>query len=182
MSAIARNIQSDDGRTYHSMIQTDASINPGNSGGPLVNSAGEVIGVNTLIFSKSGGSLGIGFAIPIARAAEVARELIERGTSGDFWTGITVHNLNRQIARALGLATSSGALVVRVEADSPGTRAEINPGDVIVAVNDGRVRNADVVVEAFHGSRVGDVFVLKILRGQRLLQTQLVLERAPLSQ
>ena len=178
ISAVDRDFHPEDGRAYQDMIQTDASINPGNSGGPLVNSDGKVIGVNTFIFSKSGGSLGIGFAIPIDRAEKVARDLIENGHSRAFWTGITIYNLNRQIARMLGLATDSGALIARVEAKSPAERAGLNPGDVIVMVNGHRVRSADDAIEAFREGRVGDIFVLTILRGRRRLEARLVLERA----
>ena len=181
ISAVNRSFRPEgDGRIYQAMIQTDASINPGNSGGPLVNSDGEVIGVNTFIFSKSGGSLGIGFALPINRASEVARQIIEQGNR-EFWTGIDISNLNPRIARALRLVTAYGALITSVEENSPGTRAGLNPRDVIVAVNGSRVRSADDVIEAFREARVGDAFTLLIHRGRMLIETQLVLEPDPRS-
>ena len=160
------------------MIQTDASINPGNSGGPLVNSLGQVIGVNTFIFSQTGGSLGIGFAIPIERALLVANRLIEGG-SPDFWTGLVIHNNNRRIARAMRLATASGALITSVEETSPAQKAGLIPGDVIVMVNEELVDSADEVVEIFREGRVGAVYGLRVLRGRVVFNARLVLERDP---
>ena len=161
------------------LIQTDASINPGNSGGPLVISLGEVIGVNAFIFSKSGGSLGIGFAIPINRAMDVARRLIE---GGEFWTGFSLHpKLTPWLAGAIGLATYEGALITRVEDNSPAARALFNPGDLILTVNGRRVKTKNDVDKIFHEGRVGEVFILQILRGRRRFKTELVLEQAPLN-
>jgi len=177
ISAVNRNFRpEEDRRTYQDMIQTDASINPGNSGGPLVNSVGEVIGVNTFIFSQSGGSLGIGFAIPIDRAAEIARRLIE---GKEFWTGLTVHSMNRRIARRLRIPTATGALISAVEANSPAERAGLRPKDVIVRVNDWNITGAKDVIEAFREGRVGDVFDLWVFRGLHYLRGELVLEQGP---
>jgi len=177
ISAVDRNFRPEkDGRVYQHMIQTDASINPGNSGGPLVNSVGQVVGVNTFIFSESGGSLGIGFAIPINLASEVARRLTE---GREFWTGLSVYNLNLRIARRLRLLTKNGALITDIEAHSPAEQAGLRPGDVIVRVNDDEVTTAEDVVEAFREGRVGDVFALRILRGRQLLAAELVLEQGP---
>jgi len=179
VSAVDRNFRpEEDGRIYQGMIQTDASINPGNSGGPLVNSLGQVIGVNTFIFSQTGGSLGIGFAIPIERALEVANRLIEGG-SPDFWTGLVIHNNNRRIARAMRLATASGALITSVEETSPAQKAGLIPGDVIVMVNEELVDSADKVVEIFREGRVGAVYGLRVLRGRVVFNARLVLERDP---
>ena len=158
-------------RAYKGMIQTDASIN-------LVNSLGRVIGVNSFIFSQ-GGSLGIGFAVPIDRAIQVACQLIDQG-SREFWTGLDIHNLNSHIARTLGVWTLKGALITVVDPLSPGESAGLLPGDVIVMVNDKNTSSADEVVDAFRYAAVGDIFALKILRGQgRVFDAQLVLEADP---
>lgn len=179
ISAVDRHFgPEEDGRIYQGMIQTDASINPGNSGGPLVNGQGQVVGVNTFIFSKSGGSHGIGFAIPINLARQVADRLIEGG-SPNFWTGLVIHNLNRRIARALGLPTASGALITSVGSKSPAHKAGLAPGDVILMVNGQTVRSADQVVEAFREGRVGVAYNLRILRGRVTFDARLVLERDP---
>jgi serine protease Do len=179
ISAVGRNFRpQEDGRTYRGMIQTDAAINPGNSGGPLVNGSGQIVGVNAFIFEQSGGSPGIGFAIPINRAIESAAELIDGG-SPEFWTGVVIQNLNRRKARALGLARATGALILTVNDASPSQKAGLTPGDVIVQVNGFTVRSADEVVEAFREGRVGAAYDLMVLRGRTLFRTRLVLERDP---
>jgi serine protease Do len=133
VSAVGRNIiPSDDDRdqgVYVGMIQTDAAINPGNSGGPLVNAEGQVVGVNSSIFSQSGGSVGIGFAIPIERAVRVARELERHGTVRRAWLGLTVPGIDqlREWKRIGGLAVSA------VAPDGPASQAGIRAGDVLVS-------------------------------------------------
>ena len=131
VSAVNRNLslqQDEGGHSYSNMIQTDASINPGNSGGPLVNGVGQVIGINTFIFTKSGGSLGIGFALPVNRAREIAERLIAGGVQ-EFWTGFEVHpNLTPGLAHALGLYTHRGALITRVADRSPGVSRKAESG------------------------------------------------------
>ena len=180
ISAVNRDFRPDEsGRIYTGMIQTDASINPGNSGGPLVNSDGQVIGVNTFIFSKSGGSLGIGFAIPIDRAVKAANRLIAEGRQ-EFWTGFWLHrNLTPWVARALGLLTSEGALITRVEDNSPASAAKLKPGDLIVKIDQQRIVDESSVARAFRDGRVGEVYELTVLRRRRWLSTKLVLEEAP---
>ena len=182
ISAINRDVRPQEGeRAYQAMIQTDASINPGNSGGPLVNSLGEVIGVNTFIFSQTGGSLGIGFAMPINRAITGAQRLIEQGNR-DFWTGIEIHDINPIIARTYGLSTIRGALITVIEPLSPGESAGVLPGDVVVEVNSTRITKAEDVLKAFLNAKVGDIFSLTILRGRQLLNKSLILEQHPLSE
>ena len=181
ISAVGRNFRpEEDGTTYRNMIQTDASINPGNSGGPLVNSLGQVIGVNTFIFEQSGLSLGIGFAIPIKVATDVANRMIDGG-SPDFWTGVKIRSLNRRMAKALKLVTASGALILEVTEASPSKKAGLAPGDVIVRLNGFTIRSADEVIEALREGRVGAAYNLTVMRGRTLFQTRLILERDPQS-
>jgi serine protease Do len=188
ISALNRVVRPEENeRAYKDMIQTDASINPGNSGGPLVNSLGQVIGVNSFILSQ-GGALGIGFAVPIKRAIEAARQLIDQG-SRDFWTGLDIHTVNRHIARTLGLSTARGALITVIEPLSPGESAGLLPGDVIVMANSQRVDTADDLIGAFRTAVVGDTIALKILRGRvfrgrggGFFDTNLVLEQDPRSE
>ncbi|MGH7926702.1 MAG: DegQ family serine endoprotease [Candidatus Binatia bacterium] len=120
---------------YDNFIQTDASINPGNSGGPLVNLRGEVVGINTAIFSRSGGNLGIGFAIPIDLAKEILPELIKTGKVTRGWLGVTIQRVTPEIAESLGLEKSRGALVGNVAEGSPADQAGIKVGDVIIEYN-----------------------------------------------
>jgi len=179
ISAVHRNFQPDeDGRIYEDMIQTDAAINPGNSGGPLVNSLGEVIGVNTFIFSHSGGSLGIGFAIPSSRAAEIANRLIEEGPVTSVWHGLQLHTVNRRLAWTLGLATERGALIVRIDGGSPGEHAGLEPADVIVGIDGNRVVAGRDVMGRFRGGRPGETHTIQIVRGSRTFEATLELAAA----
>jgi len=139
VSATGRNILPGGDQTglYLDMIQTDAAINPGNSGGPLTNALGEVIGVNSSIFSNSGGSVGLGFAIPIERAVGVADEIIKSGTVRRAWVGLDVEG-----AQAMREWKSQGGVVLAgVTADGPAARAGLKAGDVLVEANGRRLRN-----------------------------------------
>jgi len=128
-----------DPSSYQDFLQTDAAINPGNSGGPLLNLYGEVIGINTAIASESGGSEGIGFAIPSNMALHVCKALIAHGKVERGWVGVTLEDLTPQLVRKLGLSTSKGALVAGVFQDSPADRAGLKKGDVVTAYEDREV-------------------------------------------
>jgi len=117
---------------YEDFIQTDAAINPGNSGGPLVNLSGEVVGMNTAIFSRTGGYMGIGFAIPVNMAKEIARQLIETGTVTRGYLGVMIQPLTPDLAEGLGIDVSQGVLVADVSEDSPAAKAGLKSGDVVV--------------------------------------------------
>jgi len=134
------------GRSYQSMIQTDASINGGNSGGPLVNSYGQVIGINTFIYTgdaRSQGSVGIGFAMPINRVKSILPTLKTIGhIDRSFRTGLEVRNISRLIARMKQISTRDGVVVTRVEKDSPSAAAGIEEGDIIVRIAAQRIRSA----------------------------------------
>ena len=126
-------------RLYQDLIQTDAAINPGNSGGPLVNARGEVVGVNTMIFSSSGGHQGLGFAIPVDRVKRVAEELIEFGRRRNPWIGIhgeAVAELTPLAVRQLGLQVSTGVVVTEIYRSSPAFKAGLQLGDVILKMNE----------------------------------------------
>ena len=118
---------------YDDFIQTDASINPGNSGGPLFNMAGEVVGINTAIFSQSGGNIGIGFAIPVNLVKNLVPELETKGTVTRGWLGVSVQPVTPDLARSFGLDKERGALVGDVVAQGPAEKAGIKRGDVIVS-------------------------------------------------
>jgi len=133
VSARGRNINSG---PYDDFIQTDASINRGNSGGPLFNMAGEVIGINTAIFSPSGGSIGIGFAIPSGIANGVIGQLIKFGKTRRGWLGVRIQNVTDEIAESLGLEKPEGALIASVTEASPAAKGGIKAGDVILKFND----------------------------------------------
>jgi serine protease Do len=129
VSARARDIQSG---PYDDFLQTDASINRGNSGGPMFNLAGEVIGINTAIFSPTGGSVGIGFAIPASLAKPVVEQLRQYGKTRRGWLGVRIQQVNDEIAESLGLDKARGAMVAAVTANGPAEKAKIEPGDVVL--------------------------------------------------
>jgi serine protease Do len=127
---------------YDNFIQTDASINPGNSGGPLINARGEVIGINTAIFSRGGGSVGIGFAVPSSLAKTVITQLADRGKVERGWLGVAIQPLSQELAKSFKRADTTGALVSEVKEGSPAERAGMKTGDVIVELDGKKVAKA----------------------------------------
>lgn len=120
---------------YEDFIQTDAAINPGNSGGALVNLKGELIGINSAIFSRTGGNMGIGFAIPSNMAKSVMNSLIKYGKVVRGWLGVSIQEVNQDLAKEFGASDTSGALVADVLDDSPAAKAKLQRGDIITAYN-----------------------------------------------
>ncbi len=180
VSAVHRDVKITEGQAiYKDMIQTDASINPGNSGGPLVNADGEVVGINTFIFSQGGGSLGIGFAIPINTAMSVAEELILYGHVRGVWIGLAVQQISPVLANQLGIADRQGLVVWSLEAGSPAARAGIQLGDVIRAVNGTPVRDSNEARRTIFGARVGDTITFTVTRGKETLTIPVTLEPLP---
>jgi len=161
---------------YFDMIQTDASINPGNSGGPLVNADGEVIGVNSSIYSTSGGSIGLGFAIPINRAARVVEDLLEHGAVRRPWIGFKLLVSGADNVRA---AISQGAVVGTVVPGSPAEKAGLQRGDVILQEGTRPVRNQFDWEAALLDLRVGQPANLRIRRGSRELSVQVPVADQP---
>jgi serine protease Do len=182
VSALERNFAPAEGVYYQGMIQTDAAINPGNSGGPLVNAAGEVIGVNTFIYTGSAsnkGSIGIGFAIPIDRARRVADELITYGHRRDVWTGIAVQNIDRSIALALGYDKTEGVAVVSVERSSPGELAGVKIGDIINLMGNRRIQSHADIDGFFLDYFVGDTVPMDVIRKGKHQSLSLLLKQPP---
>ena len=126
---------------YENFIQTDAAINPGNSGGPLVNMKGEVVGINTAIFSQSGGSMGVGFAIPINMANQIKNQLINNGKVIRGYLGVVIQNLTPELAESFDLKTMNGVLISRVQVNSAADRSGLQQGDIILELNGNRVIN-----------------------------------------
>ncbi len=151
---------------YEDFIQTDASINPGNSGGALVNLRGELVGINTAILAPSGGNVGIGFAVPIKMARVVADQLIAYGKIQRGRVGVQIQDVTPDIANAMGLDKAGGALVARVEANSPAAKAGLKQGDVITAVDGQPVRNASDLRNQVGLVRVGEKVDLTYRRGK----------------
>ncbi len=154
---------------YEDLIQTDASINPGNSGGALVNLRGELVGINTAIYSQSGGNIGIGFAIPANMARQIMEQLVEFGEVNRGYLGAEMQNLDPALADAFGLSSMQGAVLVNIVPGSPAEKAGLRPGDVVTAVNGRAVRDAPDLRNQVGLRRIGDKLTLDVLRdGKRI--------------
>ncbi len=149
---------------FEDFIQTDASINPGNSGGALVNLRGELIGINTAILSQSGGSVGIGFAIPVNMVRDIMQQLLTHGEVKRGRLGAQAQNLNPQLAKAFGIKLRRGAVITRVENGSAAARADLRPGDIILEINGRLVRSADTLRNSVGLLRVGEEVHMKVVR------------------
>ena len=149
---------------YDDYIQTDAPINPGNSGGPLFNAAGEVVGINTAIFSQSGGNVGIGFAVPINQAKALLPELESKGSVSRAWLGVSIQPMTPELARSLNVDKARGALVAEVNDKSPAEKAGIKRGDVIVAYDGKNVDESASLPALVASSAVGKTVPVEILR------------------
>lgn len=178
ISATGMNLGSSNERFYLNMIQTDASINSGNSGGPLVNALGELIGMNTLIYSQSGGSVGVGFAIPINKIKSISDELKQNGKiDRDFWTGLRIQTIDEGIAKYYDLPNTHGVIVTYVTPGSPAAGAGLEVGDIITSVNNFRINNYDTLAGVFQEFRSGDSVEIKILRNNNTLIKKMRLEK-----
>lgn len=170
VSARGRDIRSG---PYDNYIQTDASINRGNSGGPLFNMDGDVVGINTAIFSPNGGSIGIGFSVPSNLAEKVVSQIREFGTTRRGWLGVTIQDVSDEIAESLGLDDASGALVSSVHENGPAAEAGLKTGDVITSFNGSKVKDTRQLVRAVADAPVGAEVPVEIVRsGEK--QTQIV--------
>jgi serine protease Do len=143
VSAKGRSLPTDQGENYVPFIQTDVAINPGNSGGPLFNLEGRVVGINSQIFSRTGGSIGLSFSIPSSVALRVVEQLKQHGVVQRGWLGVAIQDVNKALAQSLELDKPQGALINAVELDSPADKAGIEPGDVIIRLNGQAIVDAD---------------------------------------
>jgi serine protease Do len=174
VSAINRDINM--GR-YDNFIQTDASINQGNSGGPLFNMDGEVLGINTAIFSNSGGSVGIGFAIPSNFAKNVIDQLIKFGETKRGWLGVRIQTVTKEIADSLGLKEAIGALITDINKGSPADKAGLNSGDIIIEFNGKKVKTTRDLQRLVGEAPVGKAANLKVWRDKKEISKTVVLGR-----
>ena len=139
VSAKGRSLPTESGENYVPFIQTDVAINPGNSGGPLFNLRGEVVGVNSQIFTRSGGSIGLSFAIPSKVVTNIIKQLRSNGVVVRGWLGVSIQNVDRTLAESFGLDRPRGALIAQVGDDTPAERAGLEAGDIIIAVDDAQI-------------------------------------------
>jgi len=181
ISAVGRVLQQGSGFSLPNLIQTDAAINPGNSGGPLLDSRGKVIGVNTIIFTSSGFSSGVGLAVPVNTVKRVVPELIESGHFAHPWLGIRGYSINAELAEALDLPTARGVLIAEVITNGPSAQAGLRGGqrevqvegfiepviaggDIIMAINDTEIRSMDDLITYLESTMVGQELELTIIR------------------
>jgi len=165
--------------TYVPFIQTDVAINPGNSGGPLFNMAGEVIGINSQIYSRTGGYMGLSFAVPIEVAMKVKTDLQKYGKVSRGRLGVTIQGVSQELADSFGLKKAQGALVAAVEAKSPADKAGVKTGDIILAVDGRDVENSIDLPRVIGESRPGTAVTLKIWRQGETRELRASLSEAP---
>lgn len=154
-------------REYTDLIQTDAAINPGNSGGPLLNIYGEIIGINVAIFTMSGGSEGVGFAIPANAAKKIMKDLIEGREVLYGWLGVVIQDINSDLSGYFKLKEQQGALISQIIKDSPAEKARLKIGDVIVSADGERVKNTHDLIRRVLKKNVGDEMNLGVIRNSR---------------
>lgn len=194
ISSLGRSIRSSNGSLMEDLIQTDAAINPGNSGGPLLDSQGMIIGINTAIISPTGGSIGIGFAIPVDTARMIIPDLITKGYVSYPWLGVSLFPLLPGLARALDLKAERGALIVEVLRGGPAEQAGLRGGsrmvqvgnavipvggDVVVGFNGEEIESSESLVRLIRKQRPGDRITLRILREGRYREVPVVLGEKP---
>ena len=194
VSALGRVVRQESGFSLPELVQTDAAINPGNSGGPLLDSSGRVIGVNSLIYSNSGSSAGIGFAVPVNTVKRVVPSLIATGRYADPWLGIEATSITPLLAKTLDLPVEQGVLVQNVVPDGPSAKAELRGssreiqvegqsvpvgGDIIVALDGAAIQSMDELIVALSDTAVGQTIVLDILRDGEAQTARVTLEERP---
>ena len=164
---------------YENFIQTDAAINPGNSGGPLLNIHGEVVGINTAIFSRSGGYMGIGFAIPVNMAKSIEQQLQKHGKVTRGWLGVVIQDINEDLANSFDLKKAEGILIAEVEEDSPAEKAGLKQGDVILALNGTRLDDVTDLRNRIAMIPPDSTITLKIIRHGRTKYVDIVIGEQP---
>lgn len=183
---VTQGIVSATGRTelginlFEDFIQTDAAINPGNSGGALINALGELVGINTAIFTRSGGSHGIGFAIPVDLARDVMSEIIERGHVARGWLGIEVQAMDRALAESFGLEHPRGVLIAGILRSGPAARAGLQPGDVILRLDEQQVDNTRQALNIIARKRPGEQITIEARRDGESIHLEAMVDQRPL--
>lgn len=165
--------------SYIDMIQTDAAINSGNSGGALVNSVGEVIGMNTIIYTAgSSGNIGLGFAIPSNKIKRIMSELKEQGKiERDFWTGIRIQPIDESIAKYYKLPNTRGVIITSIDKKSPADKAGLKVEDIILEVDNYQIIDDKTIIGVIQEYKAGDIITFKIKRGEEIFTTKMLLEK-----
>jgi Do/DeqQ family serine protease len=165
--------------TFEDFIQTDAAINPGNSGGALVDSNGALVGINTAIYSQSGGSMGIGFAIPVSLAQNVLEQIIKSGGVTRGWIGVEVQEITPELAESFKLPNSEGALIAGIVRGAPADKAGVKPGDILLAVADKPVKDAQAMLELIASQEPGQKIPFKLRRAGKEVALDVTIGKRP---
>ena len=165
--------------TFENFIQTDAAINQGNSGGALIDASGNLVGINTAILSQSGGSIGIGFAIPVSTAKQVMEQLIATGAVTRGWVGVELQEITPELAESFKLGSTAGVLVAGVQRGSPADSAGMKPGDIVLSVDGKPVRDPDSMRNLIVALTPGKQTALGVRRGQANLELQVTVGKRP---
>jgi len=165
--------------TFENFIQTDAAINPGNSGGALVDVAGNLLGINTAIYSRTGGSLGIGFAIPVSTARQVMESLIKDGRVTRGWIGVEPRDLTPEIARTLDLSVKQGVLITGVVQSGPASEGGLRPGDVVLKIGDASIANTPQLLNAVAALKPHETTTVSVQRGGSALDVKVTVGQRP---
>ena len=165
--------------TFENFIQTDAAINPGNSGGALADINGNLIGINSAIYSPNGGSLGIGFAIPVSTAKKIMEQIIQSGSVTRGWVGVAVQELTPELAESFKLGDVQGVLISEVVRGSPADKAGVHAGDILTMVDNKPLTDSSVMLETISSLPPGKIAVLKLLRNQREVVVQVNVGKRP---
>jgi serine protease DegS len=166
--------------TYENFIQTDAAVNPGNSGGALINTDGEIVGINSNIFSSTGNFQGISFAIPIDLAKKVAEEIISYGYVVRGWLGVEGQELTSQILQSVELSSMHGILITEVDKNGPGDIAGLKTGDIITSINEQEIYSTNDILNLIADGKPGDEFIIDGIRERQSFMTKAVLGQRPL--
>jgi serine protease DegQ len=165
--------------TFENFIQTDAAINPGNSGGALVDAGGNLVGINTAIYSQTGGSMGIGYAIPVSIARQVMEQIVQKGSVTRGWIGVGVQDITPELAQSFNLSASHGVLITQVARDSPADHAGIKPGDVLLTVNGRTVADTTTMLNLIAALPPGQKATIKLTRNQAEAELTVTIGRRP---
>jgi serine protease DegS len=168
--------------TFEDFIQTDAAINPGNSGGALVNPAGELVGINTAIYSQSGGSQGIGFAVPAALAQRILDQLVNNGRVVRGWLGLELQDIDRDLATSFGLKSLQGVIVAGVYRNTPAHQLGLRPGDIITAIDSIKLVDANQALNTISGLVPEQTVAVTFLRRGKQLEIELAVIERPIEQ
>jgi len=165
--------------TFENFIQTDAAINPGNSGGALVDADGNLVGINTAIYSQTGGSMGIGYAIPVSIARQVMEQIVQKGSVTRGWIGVGVQDVTPELAQSFNLSASRGVLITQVERGSPADKGGIRPGDILLTVNNRPVGDTTTMLNLIAALAPGQQAAIKLSRNQAESEVTVTIGRRP---